>query len=57
MTTTPLTLIPGQRIVWGSGKLPGTYNGPAGAPGFSSVQLDIDTCSMTVTTDSLGHAE
>ncbi|WP_331746134.1 hypothetical protein OG923_34705 (plasmid) [Streptomyces halstedii] len=57
MTTTPLTFTPGQRIVWGTGQLPGTYNGPAQATGFSSVKLDIDACSITVTTDSLGYAE
>ncbi|MFE1190213.1 hypothetical protein [[Kitasatospora] papulosa] len=55
MPTTPLT--PGQRIVWGSGKLPGVYNGPSEVPGLVSVKLDIDLCSITVTTDSVGHTE
>ncbi|MER5988074.1 hypothetical protein [Streptomyces sp. NPDC001787] len=54
MSNTHLT--PGQRIVWGSGKLPGVYNGPSETPGFISVKLDIDLCSITVTTDSVGHA-
>ncbi|MFI1312521.1 hypothetical protein ACH4TS_20605 [Streptomyces albidoflavus] len=59
MTTTPLAFTPGQRIVWGTGQLPGTYNGPAQAAGSSSVTLDLTACSITVTvtTDSLGHAE
>ncbi|MFF9436333.1 hypothetical protein ACF1BP_21625 [Streptomyces sp. NPDC014735] len=54
MSTTSLT--PGQRIVWGSGELPGVYNGPSEVPGFVSVRLDTDFCSITVTTDSVGHA-
>lgn len=55
MPTTSFT--PGQRIVWGSGKLPGLYIGPSPLPGFVCVRLDIDACSITVSTDALSHAE
>ncbi|MEO3978950.1 hypothetical protein [Streptomyces sp. CAU 1734] len=51
------SLTPGQRIVWGSGKLPGVYNGPSRIPGFVSVRLDMDACSIAVDADSIAPAE
>jgi hypothetical protein len=58
MTITPTeTLTSGDRIVWGPGKLPGVYNGPATMPGWVSIKLDIDRCSTTVLADGVSPVE
>ncbi|WP_217226091.1 hypothetical protein [Streptomyces anulatus] len=57
MNTATATLATGQRIVWGSGELPGVYNGPAPTLGCLSVKLDIDRCSITVPAASVAPAD